>query len=69
MPANNYEYDYPFSTPTKNAVNKRIIERPISFPRLRRKNNTQPNWDKSKASAVHSLRTLFLLKNRAHDLP
>ena len=29
-------YDYPFSTPTKNAVNKRIIERPISFPRLRR---------------------------------
>ena len=22
-------YDYPFSTPTKNAVNKRIIERPI----------------------------------------
>ena len=26
-------YDYPFSTPTKNAVNKRIIERPISFPR------------------------------------
>ena len=28
-------YDYPFSTPTKNAVNKRIIERPIFFPRLR----------------------------------
>ncbi|EGC01095.1 hypothetical protein CUS_5389 [Ruminococcus albus 8] len=25
-------YDYPFSTPTKNAVNKRIIERCISFP-------------------------------------
>ena len=23
----NIEYDYPFSTPTKNAVNKRIIER------------------------------------------
>ena len=38
----NYEYDYPFSTPTKNAVNKRIIERPISFPRLRRgKDNRQ----------------------------
>ena len=34
-------YDYPFSTPTKNAVNKRIIERPISFPRLRRGNNTK----------------------------
>ena len=25
-------YDYPFSTPTKNAVNKRIIERPIFSP-------------------------------------
>ena len=25
-------YDYPFSTPTNNAANKRIIERPISFP-------------------------------------
>jgi len=28
----NMLYDYPFSTPTKNAVNKRIIERCISFP-------------------------------------
>ena len=28
------KYDYPFSTPTKNAVNKRIIERCIFFPRL-----------------------------------
>ena len=28
----NYFYDYPFSTPTKNAVNKRIIERHISSP-------------------------------------
>ncbi|WP_294488895.1 hypothetical protein [uncultured Ruminococcus sp.] len=33
----NYDfYDHPFSTPTKNAVNKRIIERCISFPRRRR---------------------------------
>ena len=32
-------YDYPFSTPTKNAVNKRIIERCIFFPRLRRGKN------------------------------
>ena len=38
----NFFYDYPFSTPTKNAVNKRIIERPISLPRLRRgKDNRQ----------------------------
>lgn len=28
-------YDCPFSTTTKNAVNKRIIELCISFPRLR----------------------------------
>ena len=27
-------YDYLFSTPAENAVNKRIIERAISFPRL-----------------------------------
>ena len=26
------EYDYPFSTPTKNSVNTRIIEHPISSP-------------------------------------
>ena len=30
-------YDYPFSTPTKNAVNKRIIERPIFFQHRRDK--------------------------------
>ena len=28
----NIFYDYPFSTPTKNAVNKRIIEHHISSP-------------------------------------
>jgi len=39
FPAGIFLYDYPFSTPTKNAVNKRIIERPISFPRLRRGKN------------------------------
>jgi len=26
------KYDYPFSTPAENAVNKRIIDRRISFP-------------------------------------
>ena len=30
MSVNNYEYDYPFSTPAENAVNKRIIERPYA---------------------------------------
>ncbi len=30
------KYDYPFSTPAENAVNKRIIDCRISFPRLRR---------------------------------
>ena len=28
-------YDYPFSTPAENAVNKRIIERPISGLKLK----------------------------------
>ncbi|EGC04516.1 hypothetical protein CUS_7337 [Ruminococcus albus 8] len=30
------KYDYSFSTPAENVVNKRIIDCRISFPRLRR---------------------------------
>ena len=52
------KYDYPFSTQTKNVVNKRIIERPISFPRRRR-------WkDNRQLYSIHDITSFILVCQR-----